>query len=144
MLFTSTNIHAEDAQSYAAVPTLSKKYFYNAISLGTAGNAGTIELDLTMNLVTTSAGTEMTFYNVVCTPSSSTTSCLIESKDVYSYADYTSNYDNNTLIVDFYIKTVKNSKTYYTVYQYVFKNNNVYSHGVIKSPSTTKYTIVNR
>ena len=84
VVLNPTRINAEDAQPYAAVPTLSKKYFSNIISLGTAGYAGTVTLDVTMNLVTTSTGSEMTFYSATCSPSSSTTSCRVYNSVVSS------------------------------------------------------------
>ena len=41
VLFTPTRINAEDGQPYAVVPVITKKYFYNVLSFGTAGSAGT-------------------------------------------------------------------------------------------------------
>lgn len=143
ILYSTVTAKANDleVQPYASGTTITYKTFSDILSFGTSGNKGVIDLDVKMRLATDSLGTTMTYYSSSCAPGSGTSSCSIYGADVHSYANYTSNYDSNTMIVDFYIKTVKNSTTYYTVYTYKYKNNKIIEQYVSKNPNTSKHTV---
>ena len=109
VLYSTVNAKANDSeiQPYASAVTITYKTFSSVLSFGTSGNKGTIDLNVKMRMATDDLGTTMTYYSSSCTPGSGTSSCSIYGVDVYSYANYTSNFDSNTMIIDFYIKTVR-------------------------------------
>ena len=143
-MVNTQNVAANEISTYANPNTVTTKTFVYALSFGTAGSKGGLTLDLNMKLTTDSIGTTMTYSSYDYLTAHGTTSASIYAVDVHDSLNYTSNFDNHYMYIDFYIKTVINSKTYYTVYRFIFYRNNISSHYILESPSTTKHPVQNR
>ena len=133
----------DDVSTYANPITVTNKKFTNILTFGTSGSKGVVTLEVNMKLYTDSVGTTMKYSSVACTPglNTTTTSASVYGVDVYYNYNYTSNFDDGYMYIDFYIETVVNSTTYYTVYRFNYYKNEINTHYIKKSPSTTRYIV---